>query len=104
MSEPYITNSWAGLPHYECADPSCPFDTLDERAMHEHVAQHEAAVAQQQAVEAARAASQIEQQPEPAAPAASQEESDHGEDRVDEDRGAVPGSPDGGSGGDVHGG
>jgi hypothetical protein len=111
MSEPYIENTWAGLPHFECAEPDCPFDTLDEQAMQEHVREHEAAAAQQEAVEAARAeaAAEIEQQPQPepgapAIPPAAEEEPDNGEDRPDEDHGAVPDRPVGGPGADVHGG
>lgn len=35
---PYRVGSWCGFAHYECRQ--CPFDTLEEGAMLEHVAGH----------------------------------------------------------------
>ena len=35
---PYILGQWSGLPQYKCRQ--CPFDSLDEIAILEHIAGH----------------------------------------------------------------
>lgn len=35
---PYVLDQWSGLPQYRC--PHCPFDSLDEGTILEHIAAH----------------------------------------------------------------
>jgi len=38
---PYTVGQWRGRPHYKCA--LCPFDTLNEDAIFDHIASHQLA-------------------------------------------------------------
>jgi len=37
-SEQYVVGAWHGKPRYQC--PLCPFDTLHEEVIRDHVAKH----------------------------------------------------------------